>query len=246
MWTATLLHGRANVPPPPGSHAVGGDGAGEDGDGVSNFGVRGGGFNRSCCCVLTTQILRWRATWSRAKPGELSPAEAEKNEPSRGADGESVAAFPIQSGRTTAVSDVGAGGSVAGGYFGAAGGGGGWALGAGDGGTKIAVAPCRCGASSSDTRRCSRWRGVRAALSRCSWSGSTRTHRAMLGARGRCPSEARAVSEAGSGQEGDARPREAAVTAALLGRWVAAVTPREETTVAPTWAGTTPASPSLR
>jgi hypothetical protein len=39
----------------------------------------------------------------------------------------------------------------------------------------------------------------------------------------------------GSGQEGDARPREAATTAALLGRWVAAVTPREEeTTVAPT------------
>jgi hypothetical protein len=177
--------------------AVGGDGAGEDGDGVGNFSVGGGGFNRSCCCVLTEQILGWRAILSRAQPGELSPAESEKNESSRGADGESVAAFPIQSGRKAAASDVRAGGSITGGHFGAIGSGGGWALGADDGGTKIAVAPCRRGASSSDARRCSRWRGVGASPSRCPWSGSTRTRRAMLGARGRCPSEARAVSEAG-------------------------------------------------
>jgi hypothetical protein len=105
-------------------------------------------------------------------------------------DGESVAAFPIQSGRTAAASDVGAGGSVAGGHFGAVGSGGGWAVGAGDGGTKIAVAPCRCGASSSDARRCSRWRGVGASPTCCPWSGSMRTRRC-------CPSEARAMSEAG-------------------------------------------------
>jgi hypothetical protein len=37
--------------------AVGGDGDGKDGDGVDNFGVGGGGFNRSCCCVLIAQIL---------------------------------------------------------------------------------------------------------------------------------------------------------------------------------------------
>jgi hypothetical protein len=36
--------------------AAGGDGAGEDGDGVGNFDVGGGGFNRSCCCILTAQI----------------------------------------------------------------------------------------------------------------------------------------------------------------------------------------------
>jgi hypothetical protein len=182
--------------------AVGGDGAGEDGDGVDNFDVGGGGFNRSCCCVLTAQILGWRAIWSRAKPGELSPAESEKNEPSLAADGESVAAFPIQSGRKAAAPDVGAGGSVAGGHFGAAGGGGGWALGAGDGGTKIAVTPCRCGASSSDARRCSRWRGVGASPSRCPWSGSTRSRRAMFGLRGRCTSEAIAMSEAGKRPRG--------------------------------------------
>jgi hypothetical protein len=62
--------------------AVGGDGAGEDGDGVGNFGVGGGGFNRSCCYVLIAQILGWRAILSRAKPGELSPVESEKSEPS--------------------------------------------------------------------------------------------------------------------------------------------------------------------
>jgi hypothetical protein len=179
--------------------AVGGDGAGENGDGVDNFSVGGGGFNRSCCCVLTAQILGWRAILSRAKPGELSPAESEKNEPSRGADGESVAAFPIQSGRKAVALDVGAGGSVAGGHFGAVGSGSGWAVGAGDGDTKIVVAPCRCGASSSDARRCSRWRGVGASPSRCPWSGSTRTCR-------RCPSEARVVSEAGK------RPRRRCAT----------------------------------
>jgi hypothetical protein len=205
--------------------AVGGDGAGEDGDGVGNFGVGGGGFNRSSCCVLTAQIQGWRAILSRAQPGELSPAESEKNEPSHAVpsspagavelncagkpshegepsraglpDGESVAAFPIQSGLKAAAPDVGAGGSVAGGHFGAVGGGGGWALGAGDCGTKIAVAPCHRGASSRDARRCSRWRGVGASPSRCPWSGSTRTRRAMLGVRGSCPSEARAVLEAG-------------------------------------------------
>jgi hypothetical protein len=181
---------------------VGGDGAGEDGDGVGNFSVGGGGFNSSCCCVLTAQILGWRAILSRAKPGERSPAESEKNEPSHGADGESVAAFPIQSSRKAAASDVGVGGSVAGGHFGAVGGGGGWALGAGDGGTKIAVAPCRRGASSSDARRCSRWRGVGASPSRCPWSGSTRSRRAMFGPRGRCTSEAIAVSEAGTRPRG--------------------------------------------
>jgi hypothetical protein len=91
---------------------VGGDRAGEDGDGVGNFGVGGGGFNRSCCCILVAQILGWRAIPSRAKPGELILAELEKNEPSRVGkprrkgessraglpDRESVAAFPIQSG----------------------------------------------------------------------------------------------------------------------------------------------------
>jgi hypothetical protein len=55
--------------------AVGGDGAGEDGDGVGNFSVGGGGFNRRCCCVLTEQILGWRAILSQAQPGELSPTE---------------------------------------------------------------------------------------------------------------------------------------------------------------------------
>jgi hypothetical protein len=55
--------------------AVGGDGAGEDGDGVGNFSVGGGGFNRRCCCVLTEQILGWRAILSQAQPGERSPAE---------------------------------------------------------------------------------------------------------------------------------------------------------------------------
>jgi hypothetical protein len=208
--------------------AVGGDGAGEDGDGVVNFGAGGGGFNRSCCCVLTAQIQGWRAILSRAKPGELSPAESEKNEPSqavqlspagavelscagksshggepsRGADGEAVAAFPIQSGLKAAAPDVGVGGSVAGGYFGAVGGGGGWALGAGDGGTKIAVAPCRRGASSSDARRCSKWRGVGASSSRCPWSGSMRLRRVMFGPRGRCTSEAISVSEAGKRPRG--------------------------------------------
>jgi hypothetical protein len=62
--------------------AAGGDGAGEDGDGVGNFDVGGGGFNRSCCCVLTAQIQGWRAILRRAQPRELSPTESEKNEPS--------------------------------------------------------------------------------------------------------------------------------------------------------------------
>jgi hypothetical protein len=57
---------------------VGGDRAGEDGDGVGNFGVGGGGFNRSCCCILVAQILGWRAIPSRAKLGELILAESKK------------------------------------------------------------------------------------------------------------------------------------------------------------------------
>jgi hypothetical protein len=135
--------------------AVGGDGDGEDGDGVDNFGVGGGGFNRSCCYVLIAQILGWRAILSRAKSGELSPAESEKSEPSHAVqpspagavelsyagkpsrvglpDQESVVAFPIQSGPKAAALDVGAGGSVVGGHLGAVGGGSGRVLGAGDG-----------------------------------------------------------------------------------------------------------------
>jgi hypothetical protein len=140
---------------------VGGDGAGEDSDGVSNFGVRGGSFNRSCCCILIAQILGWRAIMSRAKPGELSPAESEKSElshvvqpspagavelscvgklscegePSRTGlpDQESVAVFPVQSGPKAVAPDVRARGNVAGGHLGAVGGGGGRALGANDG-----------------------------------------------------------------------------------------------------------------
>jgi hypothetical protein len=74
-----------------------------------------------------------------------------------------------------------------------------------------------------------------------------RMRRAMLGRGGAVHQKPELCRRQGSGQEGDARPREAAATAALLGCWAAAVTPREEeTTVAPTWAGTTPASPSLR